>query len=271
MNWILWNPSIETALVIIPEEAELLIPFHQKGKYLHTHLLTYAAPVTRGMLHFSNLDFYSIPPLPTNWKAPSWLTVELGILAGRVYFDYSEYGPICQYLGFTNSMTEIAANIVESEETSKEPKDNIDIDNVSQASNLSFTPKPLSFLQEWLALRRKGQEFSNTPMGYICQGKTLNERSPFFSSGRDIRVNIPKLKATDNSSDDCNLESPEASECEPENTEDQRRGQTGKRESFADDSSESEESDAIDDAGSSSEYYDARSDVESWGERVVTY
>ncbi|EFQ97651.1 hypothetical protein MGYG_00689 [Nannizzia gypsea CBS 118893] len=256
VNWILWNPSIQAALVIIPEEAEMLIPYHQGEKRPQTHLLTYAAPVTRGMRHFSNLDFYSIPPLPTNWKAPSWLTIELGILAGRVYFDYSEYGPICQYLGCTGSMTEVAADVVESEKTSKEPEENMDTESVIQTSNLSFTPKPLSFLQEWLALRRKGQEFSNTPMGYICQGKMLNEKSPFFSSGPGIRANIPKLKAADSSSENGDLESPEASDCEPEDTGDQKRGQVGKGKSFADNSSESEESDVFEDAGSNSEHHD---------------
>lgn len=245
MNWILWNPTIETALVIIPEEAELLIPLHQNAKRLHTRLLTYAAPVTRGMLRFSNLDFYSMPPLPENWKPPSWLTIELGILAGRVYFDYSEYEPICHYLGLTSSPVETAPGCEGKEVASKEPTQDMDGESVIHANNPTFTPKPLSFLQEWLALRRKGQDFSNTPMGYICQGKILNERSPFFSSGRDIRVNIPKFKATDRSSDDGNVESPEASDYEPEDIGDQTQESTGRREIFMDDSSESGYHDTI--------------------------
>lgn len=240
MNWILWNPTTEAALVIIPEEAELLIPLHQNAKHLHTRLLTYAAPVTRGMLHFSNLDFYSMPPLPENWKPPSWLTIELGILAGRVYFEYSEYEPICHYFGLTSSPVETVPSYEENDMASKVPTQDMDGENVIQTNNPTFTPKPLSFLQEWLALRRKGQDFSNSPMGYICQGKTLNERSPFFSSDRDIQVNVPKLKATDHSSDDGNVESPEASDYEPEYTGDQRRESTGKREIFMDDSSESD-------------------------------
>src|SRR3954471_2268109 len=44
----------------------------------------------------------------------------------------------------------------------------------------SFTTKPLTFLQEWLAVRRKGQDFVHTPMGQVCQGKPLLENHPFF-------------------------------------------------------------------------------------------
>ncbi|KAM5467607.1 hypothetical protein MferCBS49748_003855 [Microsporum ferrugineum] len=212
VNWVLWSPLSKAALVIIPEEAELLIHLHQKSKHIHTHLLTYAAPVTRGMLRFNNLDFYSIPRLPENWKAPSWLTIELGILAGRVYFDYSEYEPMCKYLGLASSMAGITPDTLESDMSlTKMPEE--DMENTVKTSNLSFTSKPLSFLQEWLALRRKGQEFNNTPMGYICQGKMLNERNAFFSSSRELRANVPKLKAKGNSSDDDeDIESPEASD-----------------------------------------------------------
>ena len=44
-----------------------------------------------------------------------------------------------------------------------------------------FAKRPLMFLQEWLALRRKGQDFSHTPMGHLCQGKPLLESHPFFT------------------------------------------------------------------------------------------
>ena len=50
----------------------------------------------------------------------------------------------------------------------------------------SFTEKPLSFMQEWLAVRRKGQDFMHTPMGYVCQGRQLRVSHPFFAGRKAI-------------------------------------------------------------------------------------
>ncbi|KAA6409640.1 MAG: hypothetical protein FRX48_06252 [Lasallia pustulata] len=88
-----------TALIIIPEEAERLIPLIHLAKQPLTHLLMYAASVTRKMLQFNGLDYYAIPNLPSGWEAPMWLMIELGILAGRLYFEFKEYNSLCQYLG----------------------------------------------------------------------------------------------------------------------------------------------------------------------------
>src|SRR5436190_13431489 len=98
VNWILWAATTQTALVIIPEEAELLIPLVRDANAVLTHLLTYAGPVTRKMLHFNGLGYYAVPALPARWKPPTWLTIELGIFAGRLYFQFEEYCDICKYL-----------------------------------------------------------------------------------------------------------------------------------------------------------------------------
>lgn len=37
-----------------------------------------------------------------------------------------------------------------------------------------FSPSPLLFMQEWIAIRRKGQDFSQTMMGEICRGSKLD-------------------------------------------------------------------------------------------------
>ena len=44
----------------------------------------------------------------------------------------------------------------------------------------SFTKKPLSSLQDWKSIMRKGQDFSHTPMGLVCLGKFLLEGHPYF-------------------------------------------------------------------------------------------
>ncbi|KAI9701732.1 MAG: hypothetical protein M1820_006360 [Bogoriella megaspora] len=203
VNWILWSTVTETALVVNPEEAEILIPILREQKNPSTHLLVYAAPVTRTMLHFNRLRFLSIPDLPTDWMAPSWFLIELGIFAGRLYFEPNEYEELTQYLGLGSTMTEKQANGSAVDLSNEDQDVDGDVDGSENGANAqedtekskmpaqvtSFTKKPLNFLQKWLAIRRKGQEFSQTPMGYICQGKQLLADHPFFESARDHRVN----------------------------------------------------------------------------------
>ena len=176
-------------MVIIPEEAELIIPLVYENKTAPTHLLTYSAPVMRRMLHFNRLDYYAMPALPTGWKAPTWLVIELGIFAGRLYFEYDEYDDLRKYLGLREGgavlagTTDKAAAPVELSGTAGPVDDAADKTEIDTRTGQvqSLTTKPLAFLQEWLAMRRKGQDFMHTPMGYVCQGKSLTENHPFFS------------------------------------------------------------------------------------------
>lgn len=59
-----------------------------------------------------------------------------------------------------------------------------------------FARKPLSFLQKWLAIRRKGQNFDQTPMGFVCQGKILLESHHFFArvEAMDAAKKFRKIK-----------------------------------------------------------------------------
>lgn len=135
-------------LAIIPEEAEELIPILRGIPEPFVHLILYAAPVTRRMLHFNRLNYYSLPSLPAGWTAPSWLAFEIGILAGRLYFEFSEYATLLDHL---------------------------------QSKNTKIGTL-LDFVQEWLALRRPGQDIAYTAMGCLCQGLPLREDHPFFST-----------------------------------------------------------------------------------------
>lgn len=188
----------DIALIVIPEEAEDLIALVSEAQNPPTHLLAYAAPVTRKMLHFNDLKYYSVPSLPKDWKAPMWLRVELGIFAGHLYFDYMEYSYLLQYLGVKED-----ASKIEEEETE---------DLVEQRQELTtFTRKPLTFLQEWLAICRKGQDFAQTPIGFVCQGKPLAESHPFFTrpeNDGEIRkaVHIKRLGAAGTSEEEDEVE-----------------------------------------------------------------
>jgi hypothetical protein len=172
----MWNPSNETALIVISEEVELLISIIRAARKPKVHLITYAAPVNKNMLHFNELSYYVLPHLPAGYISPRWLSIELGIFAGRLYINFPECAILIKYLQLP-------------ENTSTEgPKGNIKHVGIS-AKN------PVDFLLEWLTVCRKGQDIMHTPMGYICQGRPLHENHPFFAvQGTDLRqIEMPPV------------------------------------------------------------------------------
>jgi hypothetical protein len=67
-------------------------------RYPRVHLISYAAPVTKNMLRFNGLSYYVLPRLPDYCTAPDWLSIELGIFAGRLYVNYGECSSLTDYL-----------------------------------------------------------------------------------------------------------------------------------------------------------------------------
>jgi len=130
------------------------------------------------MLQYHGIESWAVPHLPIGWKAPQRLLTELGIFSGRLYFKFEEYDDICEYLG-------LEKRDIISEQSAESPPGSGQVDGFARAQPkpaglLDVTKKPLTFLQEWLTLRRKGQDFTHTPMGYICQGWNLREAHHFF-------------------------------------------------------------------------------------------
>ncbi|KAF2707824.1 hypothetical protein K504DRAFT_410495 [Pleomassaria siparia CBS 279.74] len=164
-QWVVWSCISGVGLIVSPEEADRLIPIlrsnhRSTSRKDSVHLIVYATPVTRKMLQFNNLDYYAVPPLPTDFKIPVSFQIELGIFSGRLYFGWEEYGSILSYLGFgSKTKTGEGGRVLDGEGSVK---------------------KPLTFLHDWLAVRRKGQDFEHTPMGYITTGKPLYSDHPFF-------------------------------------------------------------------------------------------
>ena len=177
VQWILWSTVSEAAIVISPHEAESLLDKIRNAKMPCTYLICYAAPVTRNMLIFDSLTFYSIPCLPSNWRAPQWLVTDLGIFAGRLYFDYVDYPSICERLGLP--VPAICSSTLDSWD--ELPFCEQGGDRQGRKPEL-FTKAPLEFMQQWLSARRKGQDFSQTPMGQVCSGKEIKENSMFFAA-----------------------------------------------------------------------------------------
>lgn len=167
VEWILWSTLTETALIIIPEEAELLIPIiRSAGPRCLVHLMTYSVPVTKPTLrNFNGLTYYNMPALPDDYQFPKWFTVELGILAGRLYVTYEECAMVAQCLQIQMSepMEDQVDGSAEEEET--------------------FARNPVTFMSEWLAHRRES-DIQQTPMGYILRGRieALHPDHAFFTA-----------------------------------------------------------------------------------------
>ncbi|KAI1454605.1 hypothetical protein F4805DRAFT_306772 [Annulohypoxylon moriforme] len=208
VQWILHTGNPEAAIIVTPEEAEHLIQIIQEiergGKSSPTRLLVYAAPVTRRMMHFNKLRFYSMPPISRDWQPSESLATELGFFAGRLYFEWSEYYSICNMLGIdlsTTGMDEIDSSEMDttdqqtaSAEGSSDPDKSQKVASDPKPKTLrssqklkGLTSKPYTFTQEYLAVRRRGQDFTHTPMGFLCNGKPLNENSPFFRREDTVR------------------------------------------------------------------------------------
>lgn len=134
-------------MVIIPEEAERLLTLLREMDPAPTHLLTYSAPVTRKMLVFNDMNYYSVPPSPEGWKAPMWLKIELGVFAGRLYFQFSDYEDLCKYLGAHERLHEVedeedyvdefVGNDGYEAEHGADEKDDFDDDQLSEVSDSS--------------------------------------------------------------------------------------------------------------------------------------
>lgn len=112
-----------------------------------------------------------------------WLKIKLGIFAGRLYFEYCEYHELLAFLGLEEAteLIEQDAEDITGRSDSSDADRSQEVHGEKKLKIAAFTRKPLAFLQEWLALRRKGQDFSQTPMGFVCQGKPLFESHPFFN------------------------------------------------------------------------------------------
>lgn len=146
----------------MPEEVELLIPIIRKTadgkKGAHVHLITYVLPLSRDMSNFDGM-LHSLPPIPSakgrqtlgaeQRKQRQRLWMELDIFAGRLYAGFDECTALRRYM--------------------------------ESPDGAALSANPAGFLLEWLALRRKGQDITHTPMGYVCQGWRLRKDHHLFA------------------------------------------------------------------------------------------
>jgi hypothetical protein len=155
------------------------------------------------MVPFNELRYYSFPPIPAHTAFPTWLKVELGILAGRLYTDYEEWKLTDDYI------------------------------RRSQAGKLTSP----AFLLEWVGVRCRAHDVLHTPIGYICLGRAATESHPFFV--RSEATVTPQLPAA---AVDDDIETPE-SEAIDGDVADEIEGEDRERKLPFDESSDEESGD----------------------------
>lgn len=162
VEWILWCPNRDTGIIIIPEEAELLLPVLRGEKQPIVWLLSYSAPLTRYMCIFNRLNFFTVPSPPNReFKVPRWMTLEVGIVSARLYFGWLEYKGLLAWLGMAKG--------AKGEEIA------------SQCGGL-YPAEARKFLLDWLSHCHNTFNILHTPVGFVAQGKELRHDHSFFGA-----------------------------------------------------------------------------------------
>ena len=178
VHWVLWSATADTALVVSDFEADAVLPLVRDQERVCTYLIAYAAPVTRAMIAFDTLRLYTVPRLPTRWRAPTWLVRDLGIFAGRLYFDFDDQArAVYHSLGLpppASTTRDLSVELTEADLWHELPFG--DPAQETRTDEGAFSKQPLLFMQEWLAIRRKGQDFSQSMMGQLNRGRRLERR-----------------------------------------------------------------------------------------------
>lgn len=235
----MWSHSTQTALIVVPEEVEILIPMiRRQGHKAAVHLITYAAPVVKSMMHFNDLKYYTLPMLPRHHEFPKWFLTELGFFSGRLYVSFKECVTIKEYLRVSLVDQDDDDDDIVELSTHDADGDNSMAICVEKVINTRqpFARNLTAFLLEWLALRRQVQDIMQTPMGYILQGRFLSEEHPFFAAHTDRPNEISEPQISTSSSNDKSNDSEEESEEEDDGwSHDEDWGEHGVKKDVVDD------------------------------------
>jgi hypothetical protein len=192
--WILSSKRSDILVVLSPYEVNSLLPSIRRSQAVHLHV--YTPRVVQDMRSFSDLRFYSIPPLPPNWTPPTrGVRSQLNLFSGQLYFDtYQEYFELCAFLGAASP---------ESSRLYRRGRVPRRSDGFVWPSNRSRTMNPelraalsdfggrsfhfgiIGSLKTHVSLRRSGMDFTRTHVGRLLHGRQLSEDD--FADGDSAR------------------------------------------------------------------------------------
>ncbi|KAF8326320.1 uncharacterized protein EI90DRAFT_3156603 [Cantharellus anzutake] len=164
VNWIPSSTRNSTLVVCSPFEVNKLIPEIRRSH--NTTLRVYSPRTSQPMKSFDDLEFYTIPSLPTMRMHPERLTIsQLGVFSGQLYLkDFETYLELCNFLGVNTSHD--GSNEVETQSDGFIlPKNRTEMRLVCPFDN-----SPLPFIHRLTSLRRKGIPYTSTHLGRIVHG-----------------------------------------------------------------------------------------------------
>ncbi|CAE6491982.1 unnamed protein product [Rhizoctonia solani] len=175
VNWIITGHA-DIRVVISPQEVNKLLPLIRNSSVVRLHI--YAPRVSRSMLSFSNLQFYSIPPVPkslTRTGSLSTAQLHLDLFAGQLYFScYQDYASLCASLGLFVRLRDEDPNVEIGTDGFISPEHRVQlVDRRPEYFDCRFTATPVPALKEFIGLRRKGMKYDLTHVGQIIHSRDL--------------------------------------------------------------------------------------------------
>ncbi|KAG6332557.1 hypothetical protein ID866_6530 [Astraeus odoratus] len=176
VNWILSDQSPggpPTLVILSPFEVSALLPEIKRSKYVHLHV--YAPRVQQARRSCDDLCFYTIPPIPCDWSAPTQIIDQLNIFSGQLYLsDKSTYLRLCCFLSVYAPDLQDERDLEVQSDGFIKPVHLIRTSRpMSQA--LNFRESPLTFIKEHITHCRMGVPFTLSHMGKILDGHLLQD------------------------------------------------------------------------------------------------
>lgn len=164
-------------VVVSPFEVNALLPKIRKSQFVNLHV--YTPRVTQSMQSFSDLRFFTVPPLPADWTGPPIpkVQLQLDLFAGQLYLpNYPAYLELCTYLGIYTGPSDgedVDMDLNIQSDGFIRPEDRPA--GQQMAMICPFNESPLSILKQLVGLRRKGMSYQATHMGKILHARPLTK------------------------------------------------------------------------------------------------
>lgn len=170
VNWIVCGVDSEDMVVISPFEANtLMMPIKASTK---VSLHTFAPRVTRPMISFDRLDFYTMTGALQPRQMSDAMIRNLNLFAGALYLSSTKaVNGLHEFLGILNQPSSLL-------QIDPEIDGFLSEDSRRALGWPAFSPferSPLPFLKAVLTLRTHGQDFGHTHMGYLVSGRVIRE------------------------------------------------------------------------------------------------
>ncbi|KAG8739715.1 hypothetical protein FRC10_005234 [Ceratobasidium sp. 414] len=186
LHWLL-SGSNGVLLALSPYEINELIPDVRNSSATRLHV--YTPRVTRSMESFSDMRFYTVPPLPDSNFVPldPMSRVQLDLFAGQLYLEsYSQYCSLCAFLGIylDNNADHVQGEANVQGEVNVQSDGFVAVADRQRLSNYraeylqcGFSSSPIGGLKDFVAYRRKGMDYLRTHVGQILHGRHLTPDS----------------------------------------------------------------------------------------------